>query len=243
MGNSDKSWTLLSYLIFGFNIIFFLFGLGLIIAGAVVQTKFKDYFDFLGGEFNGAAILLIIVGVIIFVVAFFGCCGAWKRSYCMLMIFSILLIVIFVLEIAGGIAAYVARNQVEQVIVTKMNEGMINYSDSEGVRKTWNHLQTELQCCGVTNYTDWQSVNVTTTGDVRIPRPTSCCNVPVVADNTNSTCVNNLNTINQDGCLPKFEEWVKGNILTVGGVGIAFGVLQIIGIILACCLTKQVKDE
>ncbi len=67
---------------------FQLAGLGLIIAGAVVQTKLSEYFDFFGGSVSAAAILLIVVGVIIFVIGFFGCCGAYKENYCMTMTVS-----------------------------------------------------------------------------------------------------------------------------------------------------------
>ena len=32
---------------------------------------------------SSAPIVLIVVGVVVFFIAFFGCCGAWKESYCM----------------------------------------------------------------------------------------------------------------------------------------------------------------
>ena len=63
-------------------------GLGLIIAGAVVQSELSTYFDFFGGSVSAAAILLIVVGVVIFVIGFFGCCGAYKENYCMTMTVS-----------------------------------------------------------------------------------------------------------------------------------------------------------
>ena len=64
-------------------------GLGLIIAGAIVQTKFDTYFEFVGSSFSAAAILLIVVGSIIFIIGFFGCCGAYKENYCMTMTVSV----------------------------------------------------------------------------------------------------------------------------------------------------------
>lgn len=64
-------------------------GIGLIAAGAYVKTKLDDYSDFFGSDYVGPGILLIIVGVIIFVLAFFGCCGAIKEIYCMTMTVSV----------------------------------------------------------------------------------------------------------------------------------------------------------
>jgi CD63 antigen len=113
-------------------------GLGLIIAGALVQTKFNAYFDFFGGQFSAAAILLIVVGSIIFIIGFFGCCGAYKENYCMVMTvcvllialcpvclflvihqFAVLLGLIFILEIAAGITAYVLRDKVQYIYCHK----------------------------------------------------------------------------------------------------------------------------
>ena len=63
----------------------------MIICGAVVQTRFAAYFDFIDmGGFNAVASLLIVVGVIIFVIGFFGCCGAYRENYCMVMTVSTL---------------------------------------------------------------------------------------------------------------------------------------------------------
>ena len=67
---------------------FQLAGIGLIVAGAIVQIKFKDYLTVIGGQFGSAAALLIAVGAIIFIIAFFGCCGAWKENYICVMIVS-----------------------------------------------------------------------------------------------------------------------------------------------------------
>ena len=58
-------------------------GLALIVVGAVVQSKFNQHIVILDSKFNAAAILLIVVGVIVFVIGFFGCCGACKEHYCM----------------------------------------------------------------------------------------------------------------------------------------------------------------
>ena len=63
-------------------------GLGLIITGGVIQGKYKSYFDFFGNSFGSVAILLIIIGAVIFVIGFFGCCGAYKENYCMVMTVS-----------------------------------------------------------------------------------------------------------------------------------------------------------
>ena len=75
---------------FVFTFVYFqLAAIGLIAVGAYVQIKLKDYFELIEGSFSSAAALCIAVGVIIFFIAVFGCCGAYKENYCCTMIVSI----------------------------------------------------------------------------------------------------------------------------------------------------------
>lgn len=238
------------YVLFAFNLIFFLAGLGLIIAGTVVQTRFSTYFDFFGQSFSAAAILLIVVGSIIFIIGFFGCCGAYKENYCMTMTFAVLLGIVFVLEIAAAITAYVMRNEVHGFVEDSLREAMLEYGDveHEGVTKAWDVAQHDFACCGVNNYTDWQNhVNLT---DNSVPN--SCCIDYEENDENPDTkdCGKGMvtnpdakNFIHTQGCIFGFEDWVKENIYIIGGVGIGLAFVQVIGIIFSCCLARTIRKE
>lgn len=65
-----------------------LFGIALIAVGAYVQSQLHEYLNFFDTNVNGPAILLIVVGLVIFVISFFGCCGAIKENYCMVLTVS-----------------------------------------------------------------------------------------------------------------------------------------------------------
>jgi CD63 antigen len=230
------------YMLFLFNLIFFLAGLGLIIVGAVVQAKFNDYFSFFGDSFSGAAILLIVVGSVIFIIGFFGCCGAYKENYCMTMTFAVLLLIIFILEIAAGITAYALRHKVRGFVEQKLHESIDGYgkSDDPAITKSWDQAQTDFQCCGVNNYTDWSA------SGAKLPDgalPDSCCK-----ENTEGCGAGMLTNFDSDkmnsrGCVSGFEEWVQDNIIIVGGVGIGLAFVQLFGIMIACCLAKSIKKE
>lgn len=58
-------------------------GLALITVGIVVHSKLTVYLAFFGTQTNPLAILLLAMGAIVFVIGFFGCCGAYKRNYCL----------------------------------------------------------------------------------------------------------------------------------------------------------------
>ena len=125
-------------------------GLFLIVTGGVVQGAYSQYLDFLGDGFFNTPVFLVIVGCIIFFVAFFGCCGAIKENHCMTLTFAALLGIIFLMEIGAGIAAYKLKGQVKSLIYSNMERGMQNYNQTgfEGVTHTWDVLQHELNCCG-----------------------------------------------------------------------------------------------
>ncbi|KAF6029497.1 hypothetical protein EB796_012184 [Bugula neritina] len=178
------------YLVFIFNLIFFLFGITLVAVGAYVQTQLSAYLDFLSTNINGPAILLIIVGLIIFLVSFFGCCGAVKENYCMVLTFSILMMVLLVCQIGGAIAGFVYSNDIKQLVTTQMKKSMVNYDDPEkgGVTKTWDTVQTKWHCCGTDNPDDW-----TTAQPDKFDKayPKSCC------DDQIETCDSSSSTLNK----------------------------------------------
>lgn len=224
------------YLLFTFNLLFFFAGLALIIAGAVVQTRFRDYIAFFDSNFSAAAIVLIVVGGIILLIGFFGCCGAYKENYCMTMTFAVILGLIFVLEIAVGIGAAVMKNKVRKVIEDKMTESMSNYGKDghDGVTKAWNNIQKNFECCGVKNSTDWSNNNT-------IP---DSCDCPADKKSDEKLCMKHDNKdIFKRGCINGISDWVEKNVVVVVGVGIGFAFLQLIGIAFACCLARTIKKE
>lgn len=83
--------TNLSCFFSSFKLLLFLYfllqiaAIALIAVGAYVQIKLTDYYEFFGNQYTGPGILLIVVGVFIFLIAFFGCMGAIKENYCLTM--------------------------------------------------------------------------------------------------------------------------------------------------------------
>lgn len=59
-------------------------GFAVIIVGAVIEAHYRTYLDFISSSYLSASSVLIGVGVLIFVVGFFGCCGAIKENHCMI---------------------------------------------------------------------------------------------------------------------------------------------------------------
>jgi len=142
------------------------------------------------------------------------------------MTFAFLLGIIFVLEIAAGIGAYVARDQVGDIITDEMGDSMSKYADDEAIHQAWDLVQHDLKCCGTNGSDSWTDAGVS-------PIPESCC----VTQTTGCT------VYHDDGCLDTFIKWVVSNIIIIGGVGIGLAFIQIFGIVISCCLAQNIRKE
>lgn len=218
------------YLMFVFNFLFWISGIALIVVGILVQTKVNGTLHITSVAASGAPIVIIIVGVIINFVAFFGCCGAWNENYCMVATFSVLLVLIFLVEIAAAIAGYVFKDEIRDAFEKKFNETMTNYNQTANAVNIDN-LQKQFKCCGAAGYKDWFA---------QMPGrvPDSCCkNITLNCGRTPTAAV-----INERGCAALIKEWLKNNIVIVAGVALGIAIFQILGIVFACVLMKGIKS-
>ncbi|KAF7405205.1 hypothetical protein HZH66_004111 [Vespula vulgaris] len=182
-------------------------GIVLLSLGLTIHAIYFNYVHFLDNKFLSIPSLMIAVGIIIFFIAFFGCCGAVRENYCMLIIFTTLLIFIFILEFSGGIAGYVLRSQAG-----------------------------EFECCGVTNMTDWEILF--DNSDL----PMSCCR-PQQGKIGISVCNITVNYVYPDGCLSKFQQYIKSHAVQLGGVALGIATIQVIGIWFSIYLARSIRNS
>jgi len=233
----------IKYLMFAFNLLFVITGIALIASAAVIQIFYAKYLDFLGQGFS-APLIFICAGCVIFLVSFFGCCGAAKESNVMLIIFGFLLTILLLVEIGSAIAGYIFLGKVRETVEPLMVKTLNGYGidDNKGITETWDFVQHESHCCGISGYMDWQNstwAKDKLSGSV----PDSCCKVysancgEIVAD----TSINPA--IYTEGCLPKFVHYVQSNGSTFAGVALGLSLVQILGIIFSCLLAKGIRGS
>ncbi|KAI5634664.1 tetraspanin family domain-containing protein [Phthorimaea operculella] len=220
------------YLLFCFNLLFAITGLIILIVGIKAEIKAHPYIDLTDEAFyTSAPMVLIIIGVIVFIVAFFGCCGAVKENHCMIVTFSAFLLIIFVAELAVGIAGYVKRDDLENSIMKHLNSSISKYDSDPDVKQTFDIMQTDLGCCGINSADDW--INN------KLPYPNSCC----AGQQVGQPCTPASETFYHDACLPKLVNLMNSLALWLGGVGIGIAVIQLLGVIFACCLARSIRSQ
>jgi len=133
-------------------------------------------------SFITAAYLFIVIAVFAMILSFFGCCGAYKESKCMLSTYFALILVMLVLVIVGAIMGFtVSLNAIKAPLESTMAKYKeIPVTDDDIVIKTlWDEKQKALRCCGTTltatnnSWTEFdKTVYPTSEGFVV---PASCC--------------------------------------------------------------------
>ena len=123
--------------------------------GVVVQGEHSPYLDLLGVLSSSTPVFLVIVGCIIFFVAFFGCYAAIKEDH---LHNSHLLWLAWRWRWSSSWSLTQELQLTdsnlrlnEHLLETNMEVGMQNYQAKgyEGVTHTWELIQTEFDCCGV----------------------------------------------------------------------------------------------
>jgi len=233
--------TCIKYLVFIFNFLFFIIGCGLLGVGIFLKVgddKFINVAESLStiSEYITLGNLMIAVGIIIVVVAFFGCCGAIKESQCMLTVFFTFLMLIFILELAGGIYGFINRDEIENQLKKDFQDAIknkYNGTDNSAIDKTIDEFQKNFECCGYTNYVDWKDSKYF---DKEKSIPKSCCK-----DVNNCNDSNDPTLFQSKGCFKEVVDWFKDNAYAAAACGIAFAALQVIGLIFSMCLICALK--
>ncbi|KAG1961011.1 CD63 antigen [Pimephales promelas] len=221
------------YLLFFFNFIFWLCGLALIVLGTIVQVSVLN--TAIIKQYSGSPIVLIIVGVVIFFIAFFGCCGAWKENQCMVTSFAVIVSLIIIVEVGTAIAGYVLRGKMSDFLQERFKVMINNYNKTQVDRDSIDTVQMQFKCCGGNSSQDWVNFNPSHT-----TVPDSCC--INVTQGCGVGAIQDAKKIYTDGCIPSIEKLIKDNILwiAVGALVVAF--VQITGIVLACILRQAIRS-
>lgn len=236
------------FFVFLFNFIFFLAGIAIIGLGSFMAIKMKDYFDFLGtSELVGANVglssyIFIVVGVIVTIISFLGCCAACTDNKCMMGTFAALMGLILIAEIGVAVTILIYKGKAYEVVEDAMTHGLDNYGKEgfDGVTKGWDEIQETFTCCGVTNATSWKNKSDLPANSA----PDSCCRTFVKGCGEGKLVGDGpYDDLFPKGCLKEFDEFVVNNMFLVGGVGLAIIFVQLIAVITGCCLSKKMGKD
>uniref|UniRef100_A0A3Q0T721 CD9 molecule a n=1 Tax=Amphilophus citrinellus TaxID=61819 RepID=A0A3Q0T721_AMPCI len=152
--------TCIKYLMFAFNLVFWLAGTAVLAIGLWLRLDQKTKGLFEGPEspyvFYTGVYILIGAGALMMVVGFLGCCGAIRESPCMLGLFFFFLLIIFAIEVAAGIWGFSNQSKVTLTNYSTQSPHALRLSFmcaipqvklSKAVKKTQRNHDYLLQSC------------------------------------------------------------------------------------------------
>jgi len=275
--------TICKYFLFFVNLLVFILGLAVLgcaitaLANSpwflqILQTASEECGDNCGDideevtKFTTAAGLFIVLAVFITILAFLGCCGAWKENRCMLITFFSILLVIFICMIAASCVA--AKGDLTEDLEERMSNAMKQYDNKTNttggiaLNELWDEAQAELLCCGVANVTDWQVKDPNFPNfpnfDTGLQVPKGCCTynrtnpTEAMGDADQLTCQKTAKpdptdkTYYFEGCYTHYydnAEKLKGPLTAVAVVIMVFMFLNIIFSFAFCIILDHEDDD
>jgi hypothetical protein len=201
------------------------------------QDDFADIFKDTGlssGTLTSMKLVFYItagIGGLIFLTGFLGCCGAGCENTCLLGLFFVIILILFLAELAIGIAALVlqGQNKLEGDVNKYYTDTVIqnNYlkncnNPQDGLTIAWNKVQSDNNCCGCNNIQDYNGAAC-----LKQYQSQGVC-TPQTADN---------------GCCSILWDDLQKNLVAVGGVSIGLLVIELFAMIFSCCLCSAIRKK
>lgn len=222
------------------------------IQSAAAQQDFDISGLDIGDIIGDASIGFIVIGAFFFILGIFGCIGAICKVKFLLIVYTIVLMTIFVAELVFVILLAAAKSTVDGWIRTplikKLKDDYSGTSGTDPFTLTINFVMHEFKCCGIDNYTEFENADKwnQTRGGQKVP--SFCCR-----DVTNKTvtkyCTENPTSNNSyidEGCYKAVNNWVKENSSVLIGVGAGVAAVQLILIVFSMviyCKRRHEDDE
>ncbi|KAK2835085.1 hypothetical protein Q5P01_015569 [Channa striata] len=201
------------------------------------------------------ALLLIVLGSVMFLITFLGCLGALRNAACLLKTFLGILAVVFFLQIAAGIVGYLFTDVVMERTERLMMKAIVRYREDQDLENVIDFIQKKFQCCGVEGYKDWSQNIYFQCSDTNPSLeacgvPFSCCVHLQNQTVLNTMCGYGKQRVGERearqrvftvGCLENIVWWAKNNLLLVAGLTGGLLLLEVVMICLAAAQISWIK--
>lgn len=239
---------IVKYFLFVTNTILWIISIIFIGVGSWAHDEKKKYSDLDSLAFD-PSVLLIIVGCLMFVITFCGCIGALRENKLLLQIFLGTLTIIFILELITGFVAFFFVDKTRSKVREATHNVIIRYRDDPDLQNAIDGIQKGLKCCGGYSYHDWElneHFNCSARTVQACGVPFSCCR----EDQINTQCGFSVrkekleseasSVIYTNGCIESLTNWINDNLHIVGGLAFGFAVMQLLGILGAFNMIRDI---
>jgi len=227
----------IKFIFFAINLLFFLAGAALVAAAiwlrldTTFQKTFTEAITKSGVTIpppEGMYIALYVIigiGAIMLITGFFGCCGAWCESVCMLGLFFSVVLTLFCVQIAGGAYVYFKQDDIKGELSNWYKTNVLPLSVGPDAKKEvtdqLNSIHQAYNCCGADGCMDYRTL----TPNGEAPDSCRCKEDPQRA-----------------GCTAKLAEDIRSQWkwALLGLCVVLF--IELMAMIFACCLCTGIRQ-
>ncbi|XP_063384912.1 tetraspanin-9-like [Cydia fagiglandana] len=212
------------YVLFFANAVFALAGLGLLGVGIAVLVQFSDLVEIVPVAINSIPIAVVVVGAVVFLISVFGCCGAIRESRCLLIMYSVCMMILAAVKIYLAVVIFQNLSDIYNVV-----EGWIRDAfDNTNLREAFHVVEAAFQCCGVSGPGSYDGVYPAL--------PPTCCADPTDA----GTCAA---ADAFGGCANIVANWFNTFGDIVGIVLITVIVVELVAMIFGLFLSNRITNR
>ncbi|KAI4811197.1 hypothetical protein KUCAC02_014114 [Chaenocephalus aceratus] len=220
---------LVKYLLFNFNLWFFVGGIGILSFSALVRINNAAFQ--ITDELLPAVNLMIFVGAMTMAFGFLGCCGVLQESRCLLAILFKGLLVMFLMLLSVGVLGAISRTASAQEMLKEHMKDLLPLSEQpQDFQVSFQIVEGTGFCCGFFGgHHDW--------GNAKAVPPSCNCR-----DFTRNCTVMEERIIYATPCMTYYMTWLDRVSVTLMGIASGFGILMILGMIFSSILFCQLRD-
>ncbi|KAL2100897.1 hypothetical protein ACEWY4_002658 [Coilia grayii] len=226
--------------------------LGLGLWGLINKESFAQ--ERVGQLGTDPMLVFLLLGLLLSLLCLTGCVGALRENYCLLRIFSALVLTMVAAQVLAAIVAYSLQERIVDVLRSGMLTAMARYQDDVDMRFITDEIQIGLQCCGADDYRDWEInvyYNCSAPGAQACGVPASCCVDPLENGTVwNSQCGSGALLLGEftaqsvvflGGCLGAMARWIEQHNALIGTVVVVLLVVQIFVLFVTTRLMDKIQ--
>ncbi|XP_015678458.1 tetraspanin-15 [Protobothrops mucrosquamatus] len=246
------SYLCLKFTLVIYSTVFWLLGAFILAVGIYAEVERQKY-KTLESAFLAPAIILILLGIVMFLVSFLGVLASLRDNLHLLQAFMYILGFCLLIELIGGVMALIFQNKTIEFLNENIGRGIQNYYDDLDFKNIMDFVQKEFKCCGGEDFKDWsqnQYHDCSAPGPLACGVPYSCC----VANKT--TVINTMcgyKTINEErlsvqhiiyirGCTNAVFIWFTDNYAIMAGILLGILLPQFFGVLITLLYITRVED-
>ncbi|XP_030366030.1 tetraspanin-15-like [Strigops habroptila] len=251
--NSHLYYYSIKFALSTYATLFSILGLTILCVGIYAEVERQKH-KTLEGIFLAPAIILLLLGFIMFGVSFVGMVGSLRDNRTLLKTFFWVLLVIFLMELLLLFIEIIFENKMNAVFHSNIQAGIRHYYDDLDFKNILDFVQEKFSCCGGDEYRDWevnQYHSCNGSGLLACGVPYTCCIRKVPGEVINTLCgyrtlnkerLELLDIIHVRGCIHAVGLWLKDNFEATLGIVFSLLLPQVVGLVMAWLYWQKLNE-